>query len=67
MMKNDELKAVIHHKKRKRDKAVPTTKSELHTQYNETIHQNEQTMATYLLDAGYSAAAAATAAAAERE
>ena len=66
IMKNDELKAVIHYKKRKGDKAVPMTKSELRTRYNATIDRNEQTMATYLLDAGYSAAAA-TAAAAEGE
>ena len=66
MMKNDELKAVIHYKKRKGDKAVPMTKSEMRTRYNKMIDRNEQTMATYLLDAGYSAAAA-TAAAAEGE
>ena len=58
-MKNGELKAVVQYKKRKGDKAVPTTKQELRNRYRETVDRSDQILDTYLLELGHSAAAAA--------
>ena len=49
-----ELKAVVHFKKRKGDKAIPSTKPELLIRYKYMIHHSNQTIADYLVDSGHS-------------
>jgi hypothetical protein len=48
-----DFKAIVHHKKRKGDPAVPSVVSKLRERYEETKGRPEMTLKEYLADRGY--------------
>jgi hypothetical protein len=48
-----DFKAIVHHKKRKGDPAVPSLVSKLRERYEETKGRPEMTLKEYLADRGY--------------